>query len=77
MCIGGWRDTCHRQHLDILVRWSGTVVTVRSDAVISFGVSSSVLNESSVAVGESFTSVTVMVTVEVFESAAPSLALKT
>ena len=48
---------------------------VRFDAVISTGVSSSVLAVSSVADGESFTSVTVMLTVDVFESFAPSLAL--
>ena len=48
---------------------------VRSDAVISNVTSSSVLAASSVATGESFTSLMVILTVDVFESFAPSLAL--
>src|ERR1043165_7485700 len=48
---------------------------VRVDAGISTGVSSSVVAESSLAEGESLTSVTLMLTVETFESLAPSLAL--
>ena len=59
----------------VMIKLSRSPSTSEPVRVISTGVSSGVSTDCSLATGASFTGLTVMVTVAMLESAAPSLAL--